>query len=465
MIYKILLTLDYLAIFYFFLVNITYLILNILAFFSIRKKRFKKKILDIDKPFSSEFYKPLSIIVPAFNEEKTIVNNLESILELQYPDFEVIVVNDGSNDQTFQKLFENFNLKAFSTNYKANIETETINCIYKSTSHPNLIVIDKENGGKADSLNAGINMSSYPLVCNIDADSLIDSEALLRIVEPFVNDWRVVAAGGTIRVANSCKVKNGQISEVNLSDNFLVRMQVVEYLRAFLFGRIGWATINSLLIISGAFGVFKKKHLIRAGGYNPNTVGEDMELVLRLYRKMKEFKREYKVVFLPDPVCWTQVPDNTNSLGKQRKRWHRGLGESLFYNISLFFNYKYKSIGLIAYPFYFFVEFLGPILETIGYISLILTFILGYGNQQIILLFLISSILLGILLSLSSLLFEEMSFRKYEETKNIIILAITAVLENFGYKQLNTYWRMKGLFELFTGKNDWGTQERSDFNE
>ncbi len=465
MIYKILLTLDYLAIFYFFLVNTTYIILNIIAFFSIRKKRLKKKIQDIDKPFSSEFYKPLSIIVPAYNEEKTIVSNLESILELQYPEFEVIVVNDGSSDNTLQKLFENFNLKSFTTNYNAEIETESVNCIYQSTTHPNLIVIDKENGGKADSLNAGVNMSSYPLVCNIDADSLIDSEALLRIVEPFVNDWRVIAAGGTIRVANSCKVKNGQVKEVNLSNNFLVRMQVVEYLRAFLFGRVGWAAINSLLIISGAFGVFKKKHLIRAGGYNPDTVGEDMELVLRLNRKMKEFQRKYKVVFLPDPVCWTQVPDNTNSLSKQRKRWHRGLGESLFYNISLFFNYKYGSIGLIAFPFYFFVELLGPIVETVGYISLILTFILGYGNHQIILLFLIASILLGILLSLTSLLFEEMSFRKYEKTKDIFILAITAVLENFGYKQLNTIWRMKGLYQLITGNKEWGTQIRSQFNE
>ncbi|HKL12428.1 MAG TPA: glycosyltransferase family 2 protein [Halanaerobiales bacterium] len=465
MIYKILLVLDYIAIFYFFLVNITYIILNILAFFSIRKKRLKKKILDIDKPFSSEFYKPLSIIVPAYNEEKTIVDNLKSILELQYPEYEVVVVNDGSNDQTLQQLFENFNLKAFTTNYKAEIKTEPIKCIYKSTSHPNLIVIDKENGGKADSLNAGINMSSFPLVCNIDADSLIDSEALLKIVEPFVNDWKVVAAGGTIRVANKCKVNEGQVKEVNLSKNFLVRMQVVEYLRAFLFGRVGWASINSLLIISGAFGVFKKKHLIRAGGYNPNTVGEDMELVLRLNRKMKEFRRNHKIVFLPDPVCWTQVPKTIASLSNQRKRWQRGLGESLFYNIGLFFNYKHGTIGLIAFPFYFFVEFLGPILESIGYISLILTFILGYGNQEIIILFLISSILLGILLSLSSLFFEEMSFRKYEKTKEVIILAITAVLENFGYKQLNTFWRLIGLYELIVGNKEWGNQIRSQFSE
>src|SRR6056297_1491307 len=462
---NILLTVDYIAIVYFVIINVTYIILNFVAFFSIRKNQLKKDLLDIDKTFSSEFYKPLSIIVPAYNEQETISENIKSILKLNYPEFEIIVVNDGSTDNTIEKLKEDFNLKTFNREYTRDIETEEIKNIYKSLSYPNLVVIDKENGGKGDALNAGVNVAGYPLVCNIDADSLIDSQALLRIVEPFVNDWRVIAAGGTIRVANQCKIKKGYIKEVNLSKNFLVRMQVVEYLRAFLFGRVGWAAINSLLIISGAFGVFKKKHLIRAGGYNPDTVGEDMELVLKLNRKMKEFQRKYKVVFLPDPVCWTQVPETINSLSNQRKRWQRGLGESLFYNWSLFFNYKYGSIGLIAFPFYFFVEFLGPLLETIGYISLISTFILGYGNQQIIILFLISSILLGILLSLSSLFFEEMSFRKYEKTKEVIILAITAVLENFGYKQLNTFWRLIGLYELIVGNKEWGNQIRSQFSE
>jgi cellulose synthase/poly-beta-1,6-N-acetylglucosamine synthase-like glycosyltransferase len=462
---NVLLTVDYIAIVYFVIINVTYIILNFVAFFSIRKNQLKKEVLDIEKTFSSEFYKPLSIIVPAYNEQETISENIKSILKLNYPEFEIIVVNDGSTDNTIEQLKDDFNLKTFNREYTRDIETEEIKNIYKSLSHPNLVVIDKENGGKGDALNAGVNLAGYPLVCNIDGDSLIDSQALLRIVAPFVNDWRVVAAGGTVRIANSCKVENGQVTKVNLSKKHLVRMQVIEYLRAFLFGRVGWAGLNSLLIISGAFGVFKKKHLIKAGGYNTNTVGEDMELVLRLNRKMNKSGRKYKIVFLPEPVCWTQVPEKLKTLGKQRKRWHQGLGESLFYNFQMFFNYNYGTSGLVAFPFYFFIELLGPILEVFGYISIILTFIYGVGGQGVILLFLFSSIMLGILLSLTSLLFEEMTFRKYEKTKDLITLSFTAILENFGYKQINSIWRFIGLYKLITRNEEWGFQERSSFEE
>ena len=462
---NILLTIDYIAIIYFIIINVTYILLNFVAFFSIRKNQLKKELLDIDKTFSSEFYKPLSIIVPAYNEQETITENIKSILKLNYPEFEIIVVNDGSTDNTIEKLKEDFELKIFNRDYTQDLETEEIKNIYKSVSHPNLLVIDKENGGKGDSLNAGVNLSGYPLVCNIDADSLIDSQALLRIVAPFVNDWRVVAAGGTVRIANSCKVENGQVTEVNLSKKYLVRMQVIEYLRAFLFGRVGWAGLNSLLIISGAFGVFKKKHLIKAGGYNTNTVGEDMELVLRMNRIMNKSGRKYKIRFLPEPVCWTQVPEKLETLGKQRKRWHQGLGESLLYNFQMFFNYNYGTSGLVAFPFYFFIELLGPIIEIFGYISIILTIIFGVGGQGVVLLFLFSSIILGVLLSLTSLLFEEMTFRKYKKTKDLITLSLTAILENFGYKQINSIWRFIGLYKLITRNEDWGFQERSSFEE
>jgi len=459
-----LLTIDYIAIIYFIIINITYIFLNFIAFFSIRKNQLKEEVLDIEKRFSSEFYKPLSIIVPAYNEQETITENLNSILKLEYPEFEIIVVNDGSTDNTMEKLIEDFNLTIFNKNYSEDIETKNIKNIYKSTSHPELFIIDKENGGKGDALNAGVNLSDYPLVCNIDADSIIDSKALLSIVVPFVNDWRVVAAGGTVRIANSSEIQNGKVKEVKLSNKYLVRMQVIEYLRAFLFGRVGWAGINSLLIISGAFGVFKKKHLIKAGGYNTNTVGEDMELVLRLNRKMNKNKRKYKIVFLPEPVCWTQVPEKLSSLKSQRKRWHQGLGESLLYNFEMFFNPHYGTSGLIAFPFYFFIELLGPIIEIFGYSAIILTILLEFDGNNVVLLFLISSILLGVLLSLTSLLFEEMTFRKYKKTEDVIILSFYAILENFGYKQLNSIWRFIGLYKLITRNKEWGYQERSSFN-
>ena len=327
-----------------------------------------------------------------------------------------------------------------------------------------VVVIDKMNGGKADALNAGINISQFPLICNIDADSLIDDRALLKIVEPFARDWRVVAAGGSVRIANDCKIKGGQIKEVKLSKKSLVKMQVVEYCRAFLFGRVGWAAIESLLIISGAFGVFRKKHVIDAGGYSTNTVGEDMELVLKLNRKLKKKARDYKVLFFADPVCWTQAPEDFETLGNQRSRWQRGLGQSLLLNKELFFNKEYGVLGLLAYPFYFFVEFLGPIIEVFGYLAMIITMILFNGISEVVILFFITAILMGILLSTLSLFFEVMTFHKYNKLGEILNLFLFSVLESFGYKQLHTWWRLRGIFELIRKNESWGKQNRKNFN-
>ena len=462
--YSSLLFFDYLAIIYFFLVNGTYIILNSFAFFSIKKHWVSKELEEFDKIFQSEFYKPVSIIIPAYNEEATIVDNVKSILALKYPEFELVVVSDGSTDNTISQLKENFNLKSSSRSYEEKLNTKNIKNVYDSADYPNLVVVDKENGGKADALNAGINLAQFPLVCNIDADSLIDDKALLKIVEPFARDWRVIAAGGSIRIANDCKIKGGQIQEVNLSKKAIVKMQVVEYLRAFLFGRVGWAAIDSLLIISGAFGVFRRKHVITAGGYSTNTVGEDMELVLKLNRKLKEINRDYKVMFFADPVCWTQVPEDVETLGNQRRRWQRGLGQSLLLNKELFFNRDYGLLGLLAYPFYFFVEFLGPIIETIGYISMFLTIILGSGISQVVILFFISAILMGILLSTLSLFFEVMTFHKYKSFKDILNLFLFSILENFGYKQIHTFWRLRGIFDLIRKKEGWGKQNRKTFD-
>ncbi|SDL69240.1 glycosyltransferase family 2 protein [Halarsenatibacter silvermanii] len=460
----IILRMDYLAIIFFAIINGSYILLNIAAFFSIRQSWFFQSVADYEKTFRSEFYKPLSIIVPAYNEAETINENIKSILALQYPEFEIVVINDGSKDDTIDRLKNEFDLIPSSRVETAELETEEIKEIYKSPDYPQLTVVDKCNGGKADALNAGINVAQFPLVCNIDADSLIDGEALLKVVEPFTNDWRVVAAGGSIRIANDCEIKGGQVQKVRLSSRPLVIFQVVEYLRAFLFGRVGWAAINSLLIISGAFGVFKRKYLVEAGGYSTDTVGEDMELVLKLTRYIKNYGRELKIVFLPDPVCWTQVPEDRKSLGKQRRRWQRGLGESLAKNKEMFFNPRYGLKGLIAFPFFVFVEFLSPIFEFTGYAVVLLSLILGIGNIQIYSLFFLTAILLGVLLSTLSILFEELTFRKYTGLKDILKLFTFGFLENFGYRQLHTWWRLQGIFDIIRGRSDWGEQKRKKFS-
>jgi cellulose synthase/poly-beta-1,6-N-acetylglucosamine synthase-like glycosyltransferase len=463
--YYFLLVFDYFAVLYFFLVNGTYIFLNIRAFFSIKDYWTSREIIDIENLFQSEFYKPVSIIIPAYNEELTIVDNIISILSLQYPELEVIVVNDGSKDNTIEELKNNFSLIESSRTYRNDIETKPIKKVYDSLDYPNLVVIDKENGGKADSLNAGINIAQFPLVCNIDADSLIDDQALQKIVEPFSRDWRVIAAGGTIRVANECDIKGGQVKKVRLSKKPIVRFQVLEYLRAFLFGRVGWASLNSLLIISGAFGVFKRKYLLKVNGYSTSTVGEDMELVLKLNKEMQESGRDYRVLFFPDPVCWTQVPEEINILSSQRRRWQRGLGQSLFMNKEIFFNKKYGLLGLFTYPFYFFVELLGPVIEVLGYLSIILTVIIRGGINEVVILFFITAILMGVLLSILSLFFEEMTFHKYTKLKDKLSLVFYAFLENFGYRQLHTLWRLRGLFDLFSKKESWGSQKRKRFND
>lgn len=464
-VFLLILLIDYLAIAYFFIVNTTYILLNFLAFFSLRRYWFLQGIVDYSKVFQSTFYKPLSIIIPAFNEEQTIVENIHSALSLKYPEYEIVVVNDGSTDKTLSLLKEHFRLVPSARNYERTLATSTIREVYDSLEYPQLVVLDKENGGKADSLNAGINLSQYPLVCNIDADSLIDSSALLRIVEPFVMDKRVVAAGGTVRIANNCRVVGSQVVEVKIPEGSWALFQVVEYLRAFLFGRVGWARLNSLLIISGAFGVFRKKHLIKAGGYLRDTVGEDMELVLRMNRLLKKEKREYRVVFLPDPVCWTQVPEDRKNLQRQRRRWQRGLGQSLLMNRELFFNPSYGFLGLVAYPFFFFVEFLGPVVEFFGYVMMALTFLLGIGSEELLLLFFITAVLMGVFTSTLSLLLEEISYRKIKRLRDMVLLFFFAIAENFGYRQINAFWRMQGLFDLLLKKEGWGEQNRREFKQ
>ena len=456
--------LNYLAIIYFAFVNLFYIFLNFRAYFSLKKQYFIKQEANPDRVFKSEFYKPLSIIVPAYNEEETIIENLNSILSLRYPEFEVIVVNDGSKDDTLSKIIDYFNLQPSQRSFEKELQTREVHEVYHSLDYPNLIVIDKNNGGKADSLNAGINTAHFPLICSIDADSLIESSALLRMVEPFVQDRRVVAAGGTVRIANDSEIERGEVKKVSLPKNSLPRFQLVEYLRAFLFGRVGWAVLESLLIISGAFGIFRRRHVIDVGGYRTDTVGEDMELVLRLHRYLKKNK-DYRVVFLADPVCWTQVPEDIKSLGKQRRRWQQGLAQSLFMNWEIFFNKDYGLLGVLAFPFFFFVELLGPIFELIGYLLIILLIISGFADFNIVILFFTTSILLGVLLSTSSLLFEELTFRKYEKLKDMLILFVYAILENFGYRQLNNFWRLQGIIDYLRKRDEWGAQKRKSFNK
>ncbi len=445
---------------YFVLLNVGYLSLNFIALFSLKQLN-EEKILDDLPQVYSGLEMPITILVPAFNEEAGIVASIHSMLQLSYAEYEIIAINDGSKDGTMEVLKREFGLQLFPEAYRVQIPTQPIRGIYLSRLYPNLRVIDKENGGKADSLNAGINAARYPVFCGVDADSILQRDSLQQVVKPFMQDSTVVATGGTVRIANGCEVNGGFLTKVELPKNWLALFQVVEYLRAFLFGRLGWSGVNGMLIISGAFGLFRKDAVIAVGGYRSNTIGEDMELVVRLHRVLSKAGKAFRIVFVPHPVCWTEAPEDMRTLKNQRIRWQRGLAESLSNNASLLFSRKGGAAGWLAFPFMLLFEGVGPVIELLGYGLTFISALFGWVSWSAFAIFLFVAIGLGILLSISGMLLEELSFHLYLKRSHLSKLLIAAILENFGYRQINTIWRLQGLWRWARGKEgQWGVMKR-----
>ena len=446
---------------YFIAINCGYLLLNAIALVALKRQMDSQVFADHPRVYTT-LKPPVSLLVPAYNEAATIAASVRSMLQLTYDQFEVVVINDGSLDDTLDKLRHEFKLVPFPEAYRDSIQTKQIRGVYYSIIHQNLRVIDKDNGGKADSLNAGINVARYPLFCAVDADSILQRNSLDLIVQPFIEDDRTIAAGGTIRILNGCKAHDGFLVSVGLPNRMLPLMQIVEYLRAFLFGRLGWSPLNAMLVISGAFGLFKKSSVIEAGGYRTDTVGEDMELVMRLHRMHCQKRMPYRIVFVPNPICWTEAPESLRVLRNQRKRWQRGLSESLLMNWSLLFSRHGGWVGWIAFPFTFTFEWIGVVVEIMGYVFMLTGFWLGIVSSPILLAFLVVAILLGVLLSVSALLLEEMSFHLYPRYRQLAVLLAMAILENFGYRQLILLWRFQGMLQwLFGTKGQWGKMHRT----
>ena len=442
---------------YFVAMNTGYLTLNFLSLASLHRGRQEKVLEELPQVFTG-LDPAISLLVPAFNEEAGISASVRSMLQLSYSEFEIIVINDGSRDKTMDVLRSAFGLQLFPEAVHARLETQPIRGIYRSTTHANLRVIDKDNGGKADSLNAGINLARHPLFCGVDADSILERDSLQRVVRPFLRDWRVVATGGTVRVANGCEIQDGFLTKVKLPRNRWALFQVVEYLRAFLFGRLGWSQLNAMLIISGAFGLFKTSVVVDAGGYRPKTIGEDMELVVRIHRMLRDRGIDYRIEFVPEPVCWTEAPEDMKTLRNQRIRWQRGLSESLSGNWGLMFNRRGGPPGWLAFPFMVVFEWLGPVVELGGYVFMLFAWLGGLISWDAFAVFLFVAIGLGILLSASGLLLEEMAFHLYPRMSDLALLALVVVAENFGYRQLNSWWRLVGLYR-------WAAQTESRWGE
>lgn len=454
---------DIFVLVYFLALNFSYILLLVLAAERLFYYKIRRQIKICQKK-DHALIPGVAILAPAYNEEPTIVESVKSLLAIEYPDLEIIVINDGSKDKTLEVLKKNFLLFPAPRQAQGKLVTKEIKATFASAVDSRLLVIDKANGGKADSLNAGIDYARSRLFVAIDADSLIEKDAIYRIVQPYLErDAKVVGVGGIVRVANGCRIKNGEVLEARLSRRFLPAIQTMEYIRAFLCGRTGWNRFNSLMIISGAFGLFDRASVIEAGGYRTDLVGEDMEMVFRLHRRMRERKKPYKLLFQPDTICWTQVPETLKVLGRQRNRWHRGLMETVFAHLKMLFNPRYGSAGLVGMPFIVAFEMLGPMIEAIGYVTVIVSFMLGWINYKFVLLFLGLAILFGIVLSLFSLLLEEFTMKKYQRPWDIIKLFLMAVLENLGYRQLNTWWRFKGTIDFFMKKKDWGEMQKKSF--
>ncbi len=458
---------NYGLVFYSIAVNFIYIALLVLSYQNVRAQARLWNLKNISMLFRSKMLPSISIIAPAYNEEKNIIESTKSLLNLNYPDYELLIVNDGSKDDTLLRLIQGFGLVRVDYAYTVSLITEPIRGIYRNPSLPKLVVIDKSNGGKADSLNAGINVANKTYFCGIDADSLLEPEALLRLASLTLDESvETPALGGNIFPINGCTVDKGLITDVRIPKNPWARFQTIEYLRAFMAGRLGWQRLNTLMIISGAFGLFRKDRIIGIGGYmtqnsiyQKDTVGEDMELVVRISRLMHEMRHPYKILYAFNANCWTEVPEDLKSLKSQRFRWHRGLIDILFFHRKMLFNKSYGRVGMLAMPYFYIFEAFGPMLEFQGYIMVILAAFLGILDTQIALLLFMSTILLGIIVSLTSLLIAERETH-YFKIGDVLRLIGYAFIENFGPRQLFGIWRVLGQINIIFGQGGWGQIKR-----
>jgi cellulose synthase/poly-beta-1,6-N-acetylglucosamine synthase-like glycosyltransferase len=489
---------------YFVLYNSYTLALIALSARQVRRRVAGHFIEDLDLIDQGDLTKPLTMIVPAYNEEITIVDSVTSLVYSDYPRFEIVIVNDGSQDGTLARLEEAFRLRRSDLPYRDAIGTAGVRGIYEATIPlpapvMHVIVIDKENGGKADALNAGINASTAPYFVSLDADSILDERALKELMRVIQEDPRVVAVGGQVAIANGCTVQNSRVVQVGLPARSLARFQMVEYLRSFTTGRTALDRIDAILILSGVFAVFEKETVIRAGGYltpfvhhrlteeyvggRLGTVCEDMEIVVRLHRYVRDKRHHRRIAFLPHPVAWTEVPETLESLRKQRGRWYRGLRESLYYHRAMLWRRKFGRIGWFALPSFWMFEYYGPVVELAGYLLVLFLFIMGkvlghqFLNYDYLWAFLLASLGYGILVNLMAVLVGAWRFRfgladrlqrgllPFSRRRDVVILLLYAVMENLGFRQLTLYWRLRGLWDAWRGKTGWEKFARVGFRE
>jgi cellulose synthase/poly-beta-1,6-N-acetylglucosamine synthase-like glycosyltransferase len=405
---------------------------------------------------------PITLLAPAHNEEKSIRVSIRNLLELDYPELEVIVINDGSKDRTLLELQDEFKLRPIRMVYVQQVPSAEIRGLYRSDADPRLLVIDKESAGsKADAVNAGLNAVTSPYVCIVDSDSMLERDSLLRIMVPVLADpKRVVGVGGIIRIQNGSEIRGGQLTRVRLPRKSIEVIQVIEYLRAFLIGREAWAQGNMMLIISGAFGLFRTDLIRAIGGYRTKAIGEDLDLVTRLHRYLLENRQDYRIQFVPDPVCWTEAPSDLKSLGRQRARWHKGLMDTLRLNIDMLFRSPYGRVGALALPYLWIYELFAPIIELGGFVTILVAVALGDLRRDFFIQFMIFGYAFATVISIGAVLQEELTYKRYSDWKDVARLVTYCFFEHFPYRQIHMVWRLQGLWQYMRGDMSWKPLER-----
>ncbi len=441
-----------------------YSLQTVLAFFELYRARRRERGTRADWLVKAKSLPGISLLVPAYNEERTIVENIRSLLTLRYPRYEIVVVNDGAKDGTARAVIEAFGLQRVELRRPHPAPCRPIHGLYRNPDYPNLLFIDKENGGKADALNAALNYARHPLVCGVDADSLLDHQALLKAVRPFAEEpASLIAVGGTIRIANGSTVHGGMVVQEGTPRRLVPLFQVVEYLRAFLIARLAFSRMRSVSIISGAFGLFQRNAVLQVGGYSHGTVGEDMELIVKLHRHFQEQGEPYAIRFVPDPVCWTEAPETLAVLRRQRTRWERGLCEVLWRHRDMLLRARYGRIGLFGLPMFLIFDVVGPLLDLAGLLLLPAFWLADALDVRFLAAYFAVSVLGGVFLSMMALVLAELALFRTTRKRDMAALAFAAVAENFGYRQLNMLWRIEGVWQFLRRRQEWGEMTRRGF--
>ena len=455
--------------FYATLLAIGYIVLSVMGYINIKKYKWQYTGIEDEMLKESPFAPGISVVAPAFNEEKTIVVNVHSMLTLDYPLFEVVIVNDGSTDSTLELLIDEFELEETPFAYVEKIRTKPFKRVLKSrnSKYDKLTVVDKENGGtKADASNAGINASVFPYFICTDVDCILSRDALLKMIQPILSSSKpIIAVGATMRLSNSCKVdEKGVMISAHPPKGIIPCFQEIEYLRSYLIAKMGWSLINSVPNVSGGLGLFDKAVAIEAGGYDPLSHAEDMDMILRMVAYMRDFSKEYKVVYIPVTTCWTEGPPNLSILNRQRTRWGRGLMQMFLVHRGFLFNRKYGRVGLLLMPYIFIFEFIAPIIEALGIIMLIFFLITNQINFETVYIMFAYIYLLGISVTSLAIVLDLKVAKVYSKFREYLKLIFFSFFEVVIYHPFVTFFNLKGYVDFLSKqKFEWGAMTRQGF--